>query len=229
MDALSFRTVAFDLDGTLADTSPDITGALNKVLAAFGLPPIPLERVRRMIGDGAKALIGRALAATGACSDDLIERAYPLYLDFYAADICNGTVRYNGAEEALDSLAAAGASLALCTNKPERLTTLLVAALGWEGRFASVVAGDMLPTRKPDPLMLREAIARAGGGPAAFVGDTIVDAETARAAGVPFVAVRFGYSDRPAEALGADLVIGAFSELPAALDQLAARNAFTSR
>jgi phosphoglycolate phosphatase len=229
MDALPFRTVAFDLDGTLADTAPDIAGALNRVLGTFGRAPISVERVRRMIGDGAKALIGRALAATGGCSDDLIEQAYPLYLDFYGGDVCNGTVPYQGAEGAMDALASAGASLALCTNKPERLTTLLVAALGWEGRFASVVAGDMLPTRKPDPLMLREAIARAGGGPAVFVGDTIVDSETAVGASVPFVGVRFGYSDRPAEALGADLVIGAFSELPAALDQLAARNAFTSR
>ena len=229
MSALPFRTVAFDLDGTLADTSPDIAAALNKLLAAFGRDAIPHARVKRMIGDGARALIGRALEATGESDDALIERAYPLYLDFYAADICGGTVPYEGAEAALDQLGKAGVSLALCTNKPARLTRLLVDALGWNGRFDAAVAGDTLPTRKPDPAMLHEAIARAGGGPAAFVGDTIVDAATARAAGVPFVAVSFGFSDRPVAALGADLAIDAFSELPAALAHLAARKAFTSR
>ncbi len=228
MTALPFRTVAFDLDGTLADTSPDIAAALNKVLASFGREAIPHPRVKRMIGDGAKALIGRAFAATGESSADLIDAAYPRYLHFSASNICCGTTPYEGAEAALDGLAAAGVSLALCTNKPARLTALLVDALGWKDRFASVVSGDSLPTRKPDPEMLHEAIARAGGGPAAFVGDTIVDADTARAAGVPFVAVSFGFSDRPVEALGADLAIDAFAQLTAALDHLAERKAFTS-
>ena len=229
MTPLPFRTVAFDLDGTLADTSPDIAAALNKVLGAFGRPAIPAEQVRGMIGDGAKALLRRALAATGEAREELVDEAYPLYLDFYAADICGGTVLFPGVEAALDELAAAGVALALCTNKPERLTTLLLEALGWQRRFASVVGGDTLPSRKPDPAMLHEAIARAGGGPAAFVGDTIVDAETARAANLPFVAVSFGFLDRPVEALGADLVIDTFSDLPGALAQLAARNDLSSR
>jgi phosphoglycolate phosphatase len=142
---------------------------------------------------------------------------------------CVGTLPYPGVERALDELAAAGVSLALCTNKVEGLTHQLLAALGWKGRFAAVVGGDSLPTRKPDPAMLHEAIARAGGGPAAYVGDSLTDADTARAAGVPFVAVSFGFSDLPVEALGADAMIDAYDDLPRALAQLAARNALSSR
>jgi len=107
--------------------------------------------------------------------------------------------------------------VAVCTNKSEALTFALLEALGWKGRFGTVVGGDTLPVRKPDPAPLLEAIRRAGGGRAAFVGDSITDADTARAAGVPFVAVSFGFSDRPVEALGADAVIDRFEQLLPAL------------
>ncbi len=120
----------------------------------------------------------------------------------------------------MDELAARGVKLAICTNKPERLTHLLVDALGWTGRFAAVVGGDTLAVRKPDPAPLHEAIARAGGGRAAFVGDSITDAETAKAAGLPFVAVSFGFSDRPVAELGADAVIDSYAELIPALEPL---------
>ena len=107
----------------------------------------------------------------------------------------------------------------MCTNKAEALTFALLDALGWQDRFDSVVGGDSLPVRKPDPAPLFEAIARAGGG-AAFVGDSIIDADTARAARLPFVAVSFGFSDRPVEQLGADAVIDRYDELNAALARL---------
>ncbi|HEX9954598.1 MAG TPA: phosphoglycolate phosphatase [Allosphingosinicella sp.] len=229
MTPLPFRTIAFDLDGTLADTSPDIAAAVNRVLGHFGRAAIPAEAIRGLIGDGAKSLLRKALSVSGDAPDALVDEAYPLYLDFYAADICRGTHPYPGVEAALDALSTQGIALALCTNKPERLTALLTEALGWQGRFAASVSGDSLPTRKPDPAMLHEAIARAGGGPAAYVGDSMVDAETARAAGVPFVAVSFGFSDRPATAFGADGVIDHFDALGGALAHLAARNAFSSR
>jgi phosphoglycolate phosphatase len=229
MAPLPFRTIAFDLDGTLADTAPDIAAALNRMLDALGRDTLPQDAIRDMVGGGARSLVERALALTGGARAELVDRGLPLYLDFYAADVCVGTRPYPGVAQALDALAADGAALALCTNKVERLTHALVAALGWQKRFASVVGGDTLPTRKPDPAMLHRAIALAGGGPALFVGDSITDADTARAAGVPFVAVSFGFSDRPVEALGADLVIDAFAELPGAVRQLAARNALSSR
>ena len=216
MAALPFRTVAFDLDGTLADTSPDIAAALNRMLAALGRHTLPHDRIRGLVGHGARSLVQRGLLATGDAPEELVDRGLPLYLDFYAADVCSGTRPYPGVEQALDDLAAAGAALAICTNKVENLTHLLLSALGWQGRFAAVVGGDTLPTRKPDPAMLHEAIARAGGGSALFVGDSITDADTARAAGLPFIAVSFGFSDRPVQELGADLVIDSFDTLLAA-------------
>ena len=119
-----------------------------------------------------------------------------------------------------DRVRAEGARLAVCTNKPEALTHLLLEALGWQDSFDAVVGGDTLPLRKPDPALLREAIARAGGGTAVLVGDSITDADTARAADVPFLAVSFGFSDRPVEALGADAIVDHFDELILALRDL---------
>lgn len=217
MPPLPFDTVAFDLDGTLADTAPDLAAVLNHVLRELGRPEVPPESVRHLVGHGARALLRNGLAASGEASEELVEHGFPLYLEYYAANICVGTRPYPGVEAALDRLAADGARLAVCTNKLESLTHLLLDALGWTSRFDAVVGGDTLAVRKPDPAPLVEAIARARGGRAAFVGDSITDADTARAAGVPFLAVSFGFSDRPATQLGADAVIDHFDDLPAAL------------
>lgn len=217
MKTLPFDLVIFDLDGTLADTSPDIAAAVNRMLDDFGRAPLPAEKIRGLIGDGAKNLLRKALAATGGADDAVVEQAYPVYLDHYARNICGGTLPFPGVGHALDGLAAAGARLAICTNKPERLTSLLLDALGWTERFAATVCGDTFAVRKPDPLPLRETIARAGGGRAAFVGDSPIDAETARAADLPFVAVSFGFRDVPVAALGADAVIDSYEDLIPAL------------
>jgi len=220
MPSLPFDVIAFDLDGTLADTAPDLAAALNQTLAHFDRPPIDTDMVRKMIGHGTRALLRKGLAATGGGSEELVERGYGLFLELYATDICSGTRPYEGVEPCLDDLRAAGVRLALCTNKPEHLTRLLLHALGWQDRFDGLVGGDTLPVRKPDPAMLREAVRRAGGGRAAFVGDSITDADTAHAAGIPFVAVGFGYSDRPAGQLGADAVIDRFDALMPTLVRL---------
>ena len=220
MSDFPFKVIAFDLDGTLADTAPDLAAALNHTLAELGRPTIAPASVRNLIGHGARALLRRGLAASGEAPEELVERGYSIFLEFYADHICDGTVPFPGVEQALDEIGKAGAALAVCTNKPEALTVKLLEALGWRNRFAAVVGGDTLPARKPDPGPLFEAIARAGGGRAAFVGDSIVDADTARAAGMPFVAVSFGFSDRPIEALGADCVIDRFDELKGALERL---------
>jgi phosphoglycolate phosphatase len=221
MPPLPFDVVAFDLDGTLADTAPDLAASLNHALAALGRPRVPAESVRHLVGHGARALLRRGLATSGEAPEELVDEGYPIFIDFYAGHICDGTRPYAGAEAALDALRAEGARLALCTNKPERLTRLLLDALGWGKRFDSVVGGDTLAVRKPDPAPLHEAIARAGGGCAAFVGDSITDADTARAARLPFVAVSFGFRDRPVEALGADAVIDEFARLAETLARLA--------
>jgi phosphoglycolate phosphatase len=215
-----FDVVAFDLDGTLADTAPDLAAALNHTLTALGRPAVDPGSVRHLVGQGAKALLRKGLAASGAADEALIEQGFPIYLDFYSANICVGTTCYPALEEAMDALEARGVKLAICTNKPERLTYLLIDALGWSGRFAAIVGADTLAVRKPLPAPLLEAIARAGGGRPAFVGDSITDADTARAAGVPFVAVSFGFSDRPVEQLGADAVIDSYADLVGTLERL---------
>ncbi len=220
MTSIPFDVVAFDLDGTLADTAPDLAAALNHALGALGRPGIDPGSVRNLVGHGAKALLRKGLAATGSTSEEMVERGFPIFLEHYGAHICEGTRIFPGVEAALDALRAEGVRLALCTNKPEGLTHLLLEALNWTGRFDSVVGGDTLPVRKPDPAPLHEAIAQAGGGAAAFVGDSITDADTAKAARLPFVAVSFGFSDRPVEQLGANRIIHHYSELSGALAQL---------
>ena len=221
MPALPFDVVAFDLDGTLADTAPDLAAALNHALAALGRPDVAPEEVRHLVGHGARALLRRGLEASGGAPEELVDAGFPIFIHHYGANICRGTRPYPGIEEALDALRDRGVKLAVCTNKPERLTHRLLEALGWSARFDAVVGGDTLPVRKPDPAPLFEAIARAGGGRAAFVGDSITDADTAKAAGLPFVAVSFGFLDRPVEQLGADAVIDHFQELLPALSRLA--------
>jgi phosphoglycolate phosphatase len=220
MPPLPFDVVVFDLDGTLADTAADLAAALNHALATIGRPAVPPDMVRGLIGHGGRALLRRGLEATGEASEALVEENYPVLLDFYARHLCDATRPYPGVEAALDAIDAAGARLAVCTNKAEALTRALLDALGWRGRFASVVGGDTLAFRKPDAAPLREAVARAGGGRAVLVGDSITDAETARAAGVPFVAVSFGFRDRPLAELGADAVIDRYKDLLGALAAL---------
>jgi phosphoglycolate phosphatase len=220
MPAFPFDIIAFDLDGTLADTAPDIAAAINRMLADFGRAPLAEAEIRPLIGDGARNLLRKALAATGPVSEAMLDEAHPRYLDHYAAHICDGTIPFPHVEQAMDDLAALGVRLAICTNKVTRMTGLLLDALGWSDRFAAMVCGDTLPVFKPDPATLRETIRLAGGGRTVLVGDSMVDAETARAAEVPFVAVSFGFRDRPLDALGADAVIDDFAELIPTLSRL---------
>jgi len=222
MDAIKFDVVAFDLDGTLADTAPDLAAALNHALLRLGRPPVPVDSVRHLVGHGARALLRKGLARSGAAPEELVEAGFPHFIDYYSENVCVGTRPYEGLEAALDELAARGIALAICTNKYEWVTLQLIEALGWNGRFQSIVGGETLGVRKPDPAPLREAIARAGGGRSVFVGDSITDADTARALGIPMIAVSFGFSDRPVAQLGADAVIDHYRELLPALATIAA-------
>ena len=220
MKAFPFPVVAFDLDGTLVDTAPDLTAALNHTLGELGRAPVSREAVRHMVGHGVRALLEKGLAATGGTRPDLVDAGFPIFLDHYEKHIADESRPFAGVEAALDALAARGVKLAVCTNKLEPLARELIGALGWRDRFAAVVGGDTLPVRKPDPAPLFEAIARAGGGRAAYVGDSITDTDTARAANIPCVAVTFGFSDRPPEQLGADILIDHFDDLLPALERL---------
>ena len=215
-------TIVFDLDGTLVDTAPDLCAALNHALSVLGRPGVPAEAVRHMVGHGARKLLERGLSATGAVSPELVEAGVPPFMDYYRAHIADGSQPYPGVEAALDELTTAGCTLAICTNKPAALSAALVTALGWQRRFVANIGFDSVPAPKPDPGHLLAAIAAAGGDPAdaAFVGDSITDTTTARAAGVPCIAVSFGFADRPAADLGADAVIDRFDALIPALTGL---------
>lgn len=227
MPPCPWPAVLFDLDGTLVDSAPDLRLALERLLGEEGLPAPDLAAVRGMIGEGARVLVERALAAAGLAPDEArTTRLHGRFLDLYAAEPCRDTVLFAGARDALAWLRAGGTGLGLCTNKPQRPTELLLEALGLGAMFGAVLGGDALPWRKPDPRHALAALERLGAAPGAavLVGDSRIDVATARAAGLPCVLVSFGYSDKPADQLGADAVIDRLDELPAVLDRLAERH-----
>ena len=221
------QTIVFDLDGTLVDTGPDLTAALNFALGTLGRAPLPAAAVRDMVGSGALRLIERGLAETGEEARELTAAMMPVFLDYYAAHIAGHSVPYPGVVAAMDALAAAGCTLAICTNKTERLSRLLVDALGWTHRFAAIIGGDTLPVRKPDPEHLLLTIRAAAGDPAdaAFIGDTHFDVNAGLAAGVPTIVVGFGFSSEPVETLGASAVLHHYDDLLPTLVRLAGRSA----
>ena len=216
-------TVVFDLDGTLIDSAPDLAGALNAVLVAQGLAPLAVESVRAMVGDGAVKMIERGLAAAGGSIDDgLTESLRESFLVHYRAHMTERTRPFPGVVEALETLRDAGTALAVCTNKRMDFTVPILETLDLARFFGAVIGGDSLAVGKPDPAPLRAAIERAGGssGDAVMVGDSDIDVATARAVGVPVIAVSFGYTRVPPRALGADAVIDHFDELAGALARI---------
>ncbi|RVQ66893.1 HAD family hydrolase [Croceicoccus ponticola] len=222
--ALRFHAVGFDLDGTLLETAPDIANALNHALRMAGRPTIAFEQVRPMIGGGAKRLLAKALAGDGKerVPAETLDPLYAELLSHYEANIAVETKAYDGLMPALDQLAEAGIAVGVATNKLESLARHLLDQMGMLDRFACVIGGDTLGTQnaKPKPDMLFELQRQCGGGPAAFVGDSIYDTGAARAAGHPCVAVSFGYRTQPVTELGADAVIDHFDELIPALSML---------
>jgi phosphoglycolate phosphatase len=209
------QAILFDLDGTLVDSVPDLSAAVNGVLAELGRPPLGLPQVMRMVGDGTSALVERALAASGAAGTPL-RAALDRFLALYEADPTRLTRPYPGVAAVLDEFATAGWRLGVCTNKPERATRAVLAGLGLERFFAVVLGGDSGPTRKPDPGPLRAALRRLGSAPgnAAMIGNDVV---AAQAAGMPVVFARYGYGAATLAGLAPDGAIDRFAELPQAL------------
>jgi phosphoglycolate phosphatase len=221
---MSALTVVFDLDGTLVDTAPDLVDTLNVVFAREGLPPVPFGAARTMIGGGARRMIERGLASEGrAFTAADVDRLFEGFIAHYAAHIADRSQPFPGLDAALDQLAARTCRFAVCTNKLEWLSRRLLDALGMTTRFAAICGQDTFGIQKPDPEILRRTIRQAGGSldRAVMVGDSANDIDTARAAGVPVVAVDFGYTDTPVAQLGPDRIIGHFSDLPAMVFDLA--------
>ena len=216
---IPFDIVGFDLDGTLLDTSGDLGVALNHALSTIGRPPVAQAEVMNLIGGGSGLMLRRALALTGGDEGIAFEPLRQVLIAHYAANIAHHTALYPGAAEMLDALAARGTRIAVVTNKPEHLALKLFDALGLTPRFASVIGGGRYPL-KPAPDALHAMVGACGGGRAAFVGDTTFDTGAARAAGLPSVAVSFGFCDAAPHDLGADLVIDHFDALIPALARL---------
>jgi phosphoglycolate phosphatase len=217
------RIVVFDLDGTLVDTAPDLIAALNHVLARDGIAPLPLASARNMIGAGARKLIERGLeAADRNVSADDLNRLMRDFIDYYAAHIADTSRPFEGLEDALDDLSSRGYRFAVCTNKLEWLSKLLLDRLGLSSRFAAICGADTFGVAKPDPAILQQTLARAGGHTSAaiMVGDAGPDVGVARRASVPVIGVTFGYTDVPIAELKPDRLIGHMCELPAAVESL---------
>jgi len=212
-------TLVFDLDGTLIDTAPDLIRATNHVIVGDGLEPMPPEALRPWISYGARRLIEVALSARGANrSTDQVDTLLAGFLNHYEHNIAIESRAFAGLERVLDTATAAGARLAVCTNKREHLSRILLTELGLAQRFAAIAGRDTFPVCKPHPDHLLGAIRLAGGDPAraVMVGDSDVDVATAKAARLPVIAVTFGYTSIPIAELAADAVIDHYDEfLPA--------------
>jgi phosphoglycolate phosphatase len=220
---LAGTTIAFDLDGTLVDTAPDLIGTLNAMLLEHGLRPVPLDAARHLVGRGARHLLEHGFKEGGASfhagdAQALVDRFIALYRD----RIADESLPFADVVTVLDGLKAEGARMCICTNKRTDLSVALIAALGLSDRFDAIVGPDLVSAHKPSAAHLIEAVQLAGGDPkrCLMVGDSIADVGAAKAAGVPVVVVSFGYTETPAAELGADALIDSYLELPAVAHRL---------
>ena len=212
------RCLVLDLDGTITDSLPDIAAALNRSLATHGQPPLSLEQVRPMVGDGVAQLFLRGYAARGLVPtpEDMAAG-----LADYTANSTAGTVLYPGAMEAMRALAADGWRLAVCTNKPAAPARLLLDHVGLLPLLAAVGAGDSFPVKKPDPDHIRLTLREAGADPqrSVMIGDHHNDVAAGKGAGLPTIFAAWGYG-APDMAAGADVTAHSFAEVPALCAQL---------
>ena len=216
--------LVFDLDGTLVSSMEDLVATLNVVMTAAGHSAIPQEDISHMVGMGAKVLIQRALDHNGIkWTDDTIEPLFAHFLEHYADNIAVHTRPFDGVVSALEAFRKDGWKLAVCTNKSERLTLPLLNELDLSRHFDSVVGGDTFAVSKPEAEPVHGAIERAGGciEGSIMIGDSGTDINAARNAGIPVIAVDFGYTPVPVTELEPDRVISHFDELADAVNALA--------
>ncbi len=218
------RTIVFDLDGTLADTSGDLIAAANVCFQQMGAGDllVPGDDAATAL-TGGKAMLRLGMERLGRGGDEAeVDRWYPVLLEAYETTIDRYTQFFPGAMEAVEALKAQGDKVAICTNKPEHLARLLFTNLGVLDRFDALIGADTLLVRKPDPEPLYEAVRRAGGDVtrAIMIGDTDTDHSTARAAGVPSVLVTFAPGRERVAELGPDALLHHFDELPGVTERL---------
>ncbi len=212
-------TIVFDLDGTLVDTAPDLTHALNDGLTRRGHEPVAADTIRACVGHGARVMIEEALRRAGARED--VDQMLAEFLIHYEANIANESRPFPGAVSALERLAARGATLAICTNKRESLTRKLLEALNLTHYFAGLAGRDTFSVSKPDPAHLIGTVKLAGGPETAvMVGDSDIDFMTAKSAGIPIVMASFGYGPPPPRAERPDAVFDHYDQLEARLEPL---------
>lgn len=219
---MSNKIAVFDLDGTLVHTAPDLLDALNHSLSFAGLQPMRAEGFGRELGSGGRAMIESAHHAQNRpLSPDGLEDIYTRFLDHYAANIPGKSQPFPGVLKALDALHDDGFLLAVCTNKPERMALNLIEGLGLSDRFGAICGADTFAYSKPDPRHLLDTIAKAQGDRerSVMVGDSRTDIDTAKAAGIPVIAVDFGYTDRHVSFFDPSVVISHFDELTVDLVQ----------
>jgi phosphoglycolate phosphatase len=219
-------TLVFDLDGTLVDTAPDLIGAANHVLGLRGLSPVAPAKLRPQISFGARKIIMRGLAEHGeTLPDKEIDGLLASFLSYYADNIANESRPFPGLLDTLRHHKAAGATLAVCTNKAEHLSRALLQQLDMLDLFSAVAGRDTFPVCKPHPDHLTGAIRLAGGtnSRAIMVGDSDTDISTARAAGIPCIAVDFGYTDVPVTELSPTTIISHYRDFPAAVSGILGR------
>lgn len=207
--------VVFDLDGTLVDSAAAIRDIANIQMAELGLAPLDLAESRGYIGNGAPTFLQRALRARGVEDEDLFAARLHRFEELYATAPGEANTPFPGVDRAMRDLISAGNALALCTNKPTLPTEAVLAAHRWSDLFAAIVTGDTLAERKPHPAPLLEAARRAGGGSVVYVGDSEVDAATAKAAGIPLLLYAHGYSKVPPSQLPHAAIFADFAEVPA--------------
>lgn len=218
-----FDIIGFDLDGTLVDTSGDLTAAVNHVLGRVGRPLLSADTVKQYIGGGAKLMLQQGLEATGGIPGDDFKPLYKEMLAYYAANVSVHSRPFDGALKVLDALDGLGVRYAVVTNKFESLAVNLLTDLNLAQRMGCILGADTLgkENAKPSGAPIFEMVKRCGGGRAAYIGDSIYDMMAAKNAGVPSVACSFGFLHGPVEDMGADAIIDHFDALIPTLKTLA--------
>ena len=213
--------ILFDLDGTLIDSAPDLVGTLNIILKRHGRTTLTISAVKKLVGNGARALLEQGFKETGAPAENL-DALTVEFIETYVPNCAVLSRPFSGVIETLDTFANSGYRMAVCTNKPQAPSETILTELGLMQYFEVVVGGDFFPMRKPDPQHLLGALQLmdAPENPAIMVGDSYNDVASARNAGMPVIVVTYGYTTTPAHELGGDILVDHFSDIVTAIARI---------